>query len=130
MNTKTQREIDAVLRLDGPARFRHFIKQVVDREETWGLWENGWALMENENGVPVLPLWPAREYAELNRVGEWARYEPAPIPLNELLEELLPRVASQGALLGVFPTPAGKGVALDVEELSSALRAYEVENYG
>jgi hypothetical protein len=130
MTPKSEKEIEAVLRLDGPARFSHFVKQVVDFEEAWGLWKDGWALMTNNDGTSVFPLWPAREYAQLNCTGDWSEYEPRAIPLVELLDGLLPDLVTQGILPGVFPTPTGKGVTPSVAELDRTLREKESENYG
>jgi hypothetical protein len=84
--------------------------------------------MANDDGMQVFPLWPAREYAELHRTGDWSVYEARPIPLAELLDELLPKLAERGALPGVFPTPNGKGVTPRAEELSRALRD-ELQKY-
>src|SRR4051812_31525339 len=65
---------EAVLRLDATARHTHFVKRVVDAELVWGLWKDGWALMADETGQQVFPLWPAREYAELCAVADWEGY--------------------------------------------------------
>jgi hypothetical protein len=129
MRQTSSKEIEAVLRLDGPSRFRHFIKRVVDEEVAWGLWNDGWALMGDDAGVSVFPLWPAREYAELARTGEWVAYRVEPITLDDLLGDLLPSLIDKAVLPGVFPTPAGKGVTPTVKELESALRL-EMREYG
>lgn len=42
MRRTSDEEIQAVLKLDGPKRFRHFIKRAVDDETVWGLWFDGW----------------------------------------------------------------------------------------
>lgn len=128
MRRTTPKEIEAVLRLDGPTRYKHFVKRVVDDELAWGLWNDGWALMEDEAGQYVFPLWPAREYAELYAVGEWSGYLPEEIPLSDLMDELLPKLAEREVRPGVFPTPTGKGVTPTVLELLGALRT-EMENY-
>ena len=130
MKRRSDKEIQSVLLLDGPARFDHFIKQVIDFEEAWGLWNDGWALMANNEGTSVFPLWPAREYAELHRHGDWAEYQAKPIPLNDLLNDLLPGFGERGVLPGVFPTPTGKGLTPTSEELARKLRANDLENYG
>ena len=130
MKPRSEKEIQAVLRLDGPSRYEHFIKRIVDTEEVWGLWKSGWALMENSEGLPVFPLWPAREYAELNRIGDWADYEPKAISLLELLDDLLPSFTKRGILPGVFPTPGGKGVTPTADELATTLRKVNAINYG
>jgi len=129
MRPTSEKEIAAVVRLDGPSRLRHFVKRVADSEAAWSLWNDGWALMENNDGTPVFPLWPAPEYAELLRSGDWAQYEVRKIPLSDLLDELLPNLKLRGVLPGVFPTLQGKGVTPTPEELASHIRE-ELEKYG
>lgn len=52
-----------ILALDGPRRYAHFIKSVVDREVAWGLRaEGGWALATLENGAEAFPVWPSDEH--------------------------------------------------------------------
>jgi len=114
------KEIDAILSLDGAARFAHFVKRVVDEERAWGLWKDGWALMSDAQGM-VFPLWPAREYAERCRLGEWADYEPREILLEDLLDGLIPMLETRDVRPAVFPTPTGKGVTVRCTELASAL---------
>ena len=128
MRRTTKKEIEAVLRLDGPTRFSHFIKRVVDSETAWGLWRDGWALMANNDGRQVFPIWPAKEYAELCKVDSWSDYEAEEIRLQDLVNELLPRLRNHDVIPGIFPTPGGKGVMPTVEELISALKE-EGEKY-
>jgi hypothetical protein len=124
----TEKEIEAVLRLDGAGRFAHFVRRVVDEERVWGLWQNGWALMEDNSGSRVFCLWPAREYAELCRAGDWVSYEPKEILLADLIDHLLPDLEKDSIQVGVFPTPAGKGPIVTPRELEGPLRS-EMEKY-
>jgi hypothetical protein len=124
----TPKEIESVLRLEGPQRFAHFVKRMADEQRVWGLWDDGWASMEDDDGVMVLPVWPAREYAELFVNGDWSSYVPTEMPLDEFLDEMIPEVAEQSALVGVFPTPTGKSVTPPLPELEEALRE-ELTNY-
>jgi hypothetical protein len=117
-----QKEIEAVLSLDAQGRFKYFIKHVVDEEGAWGLWKDGWYLMADEHGL-VLPLWPAREFAVLCRVGEWAEHDPREISLELLLHNVMPTLEQRGMRAGIFPTPSGRGVVVSTKELSSALEA-------
>jgi hypothetical protein len=128
MRRTSDKEVQAVSRLGGPARFDHFVKRVADSEIVWALWDQGWALMATDDGTKVLPLWPAREYAELHCVADWVNYEAREISLDELLDELLPRIARDKVLLGVFPIPEGRGVTVTVEQLSALIRK-ELQNY-
>jgi hypothetical protein len=125
--TKPQ-EIAAVLRLAGPERFRHFVGRVADEERAWGLWSDGWALMSDAQGTAVFPVWPAAEYADLHRTGEWSAYEAREIPVRELLDALIPRLEQDDVPIGVFPTPTGQGVIVPPEQLADALRE-ELEKY-
>jgi hypothetical protein len=130
MRQTTQKEIEAVLKLDGPARAKHFVKRVLDAEAAWSLWKNGWPLLATSDETPVLPLWPAREYAELHRNGDLAEYELDEIHLEDLLDNVLPMLAEQGVLVGIFPTPAGKSVPIKADELAEWLRKLDEEYYG
>jgi Protein of unknown function (DUF2750) len=124
----TQKEIEAVLRLDGPTRFQHFVKRVADAELAWGLWQGGWAMMGDDAGSSAFPLWPAQEYAALLRTDDWAAMEPSRIELDRLLEELLPTLLRSATRLAVFPTPGGRGVVVTADALEAALRR-ELERY-
>jgi hypothetical protein len=124
----TQKELEAVLRLDGPARFQHFVKRVADAESAWGLWREGWALLGDDAGADAFPLWPAREYAALLQTEDWANHEPSEIPLDDLLGELLPGLRAKGTSVAVFPKPDGRGVVVTADELEATLRR-ELEKY-
>jgi len=124
----TQKEFEAVLRLDGPARFQHFVKRVADAESAWGLWRDGWALTGDDSGTDAFPLWPAREYAALFQTDDWVDHEPSEIQLRDLLGELLPKLRGKGTRVAVFPRPDGRGVVVTADELEASLRR-ELENY-
>lgn len=122
------KEVRAILGLDGPARFAHFVKRVADDQLVWGLFKDGWLLMEDNQRVRVFPLWPARPYAELCATGDWQSAEPKSMALDDLMTDLGPRLDDEGTLLGIFPTPSGRGVTLPYRELAVSLSA-ELEQY-
>jgi hypothetical protein len=126
MNSK---HIEAVLRLPGPRRYEHFIKVVADRGKAWGLYENGWALAANSEEAQVFPLWPAPEFAELVAIGEWSKYKPREIGIEDLLDRLLPSLRETGTLVGVFPTPSDKGVLPEIDVFENDLRN-ELSKFG
>ncbi len=125
----SEKQINAVIALDGPQRYRHFIKQVADRDEVWGLYKEGWALAATSEGEQVFPVWPAEEYAALSARDDWAGYEPSSITLEDFMEELLPMLERDGVLPGIFYTPTDKGVTPGIDQLTEDLRR-ELENYG
>ena len=122
VRTTKPKEIAAVLQLDGPARHAHFVRRVADEERAWGLWQDGWALMADEQGPSIFPLWPAGEYAALCAVDQWHGYTPREITISELLEKLLPHLTERALRTGVFPIPTDKGVIQPAEALAAALR--------
>ena len=125
----SQKQIESVLALPGPDRYKHFIKVVVDWEEVWGLFKDGWALAADENSVSIFPVWPAKEYAGLCATGIWAEYEPRSFSLEEFKGELLPKLKRDNILPGIFYTPGNKGVTPEVdkvvEDLSKEMAKYE-----
>jgi hypothetical protein len=124
----SKKQVEAVLSLPGEKRFKYFVKTIADREEVWGLYQNGWALAANEEGVEVFPLWPAQEYAEICAENEWGGYEPRSIDLNDFMEVLIPKLEADKVLPGVFYTPTSKGVIPSVDELRGAIEE-ELDNY-
>lgn len=120
----TPKQIEAVLALSGPDRYRHFIKVAADQRRVWGLHHrDGWALAATAANEPVFPVWPAREYAERCASSEWSGYEPREIELDEFLYGLLPTLRERRTLLGVFYTPHDKGVTPSLDRLEEDLRA-------
>jgi hypothetical protein len=120
--TISQKEMEAVLRLSGPERYDHFVKHVVDCQQAWGLWNEGWAMGKDDSGRLTLQLWPAREYAALSAVDGWSDYEPSEIPLEDLVNELLPNLQKDGIQPSVFRTREGDAVMPRVSQLLADLK--------
>ena len=118
----SEKEVTAVVKLTGAQRYEYFVKKVADRNELWGLWNNGWALGATDDGESTLPLWPAEEYADLCRKDVWADYEPRSISLPDFLERLLPQMASDGIRPSIFDTPTENSVLIEMGELEHDLR--------
>ncbi|MDX3775642.1 DUF2750 domain-containing protein [Chromatiaceae bacterium AAb-1] len=124
----SQKQIESVLALSGMKRYEHFIKIVVDWEEVWGLYQDGWAMAATEEGQNVFPLWPAKEYAELCAKDEWAGYKAESFSLSDFMNELLPNLKNDSVLPGIFYTPSDKGVTPTVNQVLDDLKK-ELENY-
>jgi len=117
-----------VVALPGAKRYEHFIKVVVNWEEVWGLYQDGWALAATDDGKKVFPVWPAKEYAALCAAREWSGYEPTSFSLDSLMDELLPNLKRDGVLLGVFYTPSDKGITPTIDQVLEDIN-HELENY-
>lgn len=122
------KQLAAVIALPSKERYEHFVKVVADRQEAWGLYQDGWALAATNDGISVFPLWPAEEYAAMCAQDQWAGYKPQAINLDDLLNELLPKLEQDGVLPGVFYTPNNKGLTPSVEQLRHDFEA-ELQNY-
>lgn len=124
----SQKQIDAIIALDGSNRYKHFIKVIADTQEVWGLYKDGWALAGTEDNQKVFPVWPAKEYAELCAESEWGGYEAELISLDDFMNELLPTLKDDEVLIGIFYTPLNNGVTPEIEQILNDLE-HELENY-
>lgn len=79
-------------------------------------------MSETDEGLPVFPLWPEKEYAELCVSGDWANYEPKSIDLDEVLDSMIPMLGERNILPGVFFTMADVSVNASADELEADLR--------
>lgn len=113
----------ALFALTERERLAALLQGIADGEEAWGLRrEDGWVL-DRAVDPPALPLWPHPDLAGACAVGERADAEPAAIPLDELLEDLLPLLEEDGLAVSPFPMPEGRGPALPAARFRAALEA-------
>lgn len=116
-------EIQSVIGLDGPERYRYCIKKIADSEMLWSLKDDkGWALFGDDAGHQLFPIWPHEKYASLCVDSDWAGYRPNPIALDSWLKRWLPGLKDENKLLAVFPTPQGRGIAVEPARLEMDLR--------
>lgn len=113
----TSKQLEAVFSLPGRMRYATFIKVAADQRCVWGLFSEGWALADMDNGRQAFPIWPASDYAVCCALGAWAGYEPREIDLDTFFENLLPKLAEKGTLAAVFPTPNEKSVTPNLKTL-------------
>lgn len=112
-------EIESVLKLEGEQRYKYFIKKIVGNDEVWGLYNNGWALVSDDNGDKLFPIWPAKEYAKLCSNSGWENYQPQSFTIDSFLEDLLPQLHSNKMLFAVFITPSSLGVTPTLEQIEN-----------
>ncbi|UTR15958.1 DUF2750 domain-containing protein [Salipaludibacillus sp. LMS25] len=99
MNNK---DIEVVSKLPASKRDEYFIKKVADFEEVWGLFDDGWAISEDDNGNPLMPFWPKKEFANLCIVGEWKIYKAEQIEHEDFMQEWLPGIKADGITTQFF----------------------------
>lgn len=124
----SQNQIEAIIKLPAPKRYSHFIKKVVGWKKMWALYDDSWAMLESEDGKPVFPLWPEKEYADLCVSGKWGNYTSKSIELDEVLNSIIPMLRERDILPGVFFTMEDGSVNASVDQLEEDLRA-ELTHY-
>jgi hypothetical protein len=114
-------ELRALQSLPAADRAAHLVQLVADWEEAWGLMdEQGWVVAKETD---AFPLWPHPELARACARGNWEGTMPAAIPLDELIEDLLPLLDEDGLRTALFPVTDDPGVLLDAAELRRRLEA-------
>lgn len=124
MNTK---EFDAVIKLPALKRYEYFVKKVVDYEEIWALYDDGWAITEDNQGNKMIPFWPKKEYADFCAKDEWKQYNSESIDLYEFINNWLPDMKLQELKPSIFWNNEDS-IILDSENLINDLE-YELEKY-
>ncbi|MEN3278685.1 MAG: hypothetical protein V7631_4475 [Massilia sp.] len=104
-------------------RYEHFIRRVADTGQVWGLVRDGWAIGKTDDGALVFPMWPSSELAQQCAVLEWEGYGPQPFALQDLFDELLAQLESDGILPGITYTPGEYGLTPSHAQLRADLRA-------
>lgn len=124
MKTLRNHEIESLLKADGPTRYAHFVSQVADWEQVWGLQApNGWVSLSDATEMPMFPVWPHEVYALLSATDAWADAVPTAIDVHEWTENWLPGLAKDSTRVAVFPTLEGRGVVIDPFALQRDIRA-------
>jgi len=115
-------EFDNVLKLAGPARYRHFIARIADWQQVWTLRQpDGFVTLGDDEGHICVPLWPHADYAMAFAVGDWSTCVPVDIDLDSFKEKWLPGMTRDSYLVAVFPTPSQKGVVVEPARLADDL---------
>jgi len=115
MNNK---EFAAVIKQPPNIRYEYFIKKVVDFEEVWGLYNDGWATALDLEGNQLIPFFPKKDFAASCAKNEWAGYKPKAIDLTEFINDWLFGMSKDGIKPSIFPNDDNT-VVLNIEVLLS-----------
>ena len=86
-------------------------------------------MVGDEDGNHIFPFWPAKEYANNCAISEWSDYEAKNIPLDDLLNVLLPKLINEKMKVSVFVVPDRLGsIVTHADRLLFDLKK-ECENY-
>jgi hypothetical protein len=67
-----------------------FFEQCISQSQVWLLQADDgmFALVEDEDGTSILPMYSSQLAAQESAVDEWVTYKPEPMPLRELIQWL------------------------------------------
>jgi hypothetical protein len=100
-------------------RALQFFQLVADWEEAWGLKDaDGWVVDKESDS---LPLWPHAALADACAARRWPDATPEPVPLDDLLIDLLPLLAADNLRVADFPSPDDPGLLLSPVEVADRL---------
>jgi hypothetical protein len=115
-------QFDAVIRLSGPDRYKHFISRIADWQQVWTLKQpDGFVTMGDDEGHVCIPLWPHPDYATALGTGEWATCKPEEIDLAPFRNKWIPGMIRDNYFAAIFPTPQEKGVVVSAKRLQEDL---------
>jgi hypothetical protein len=119
-----EEEFRAVSALPAGERYNHFVKRVADWESVWLLGDDdGPVALADDEGRDYLAVWPHPRYAEACACDAWSGLGPRPIEVHEWVTEWLPRLAEEGSMTVVFPTPSHQGFVVPPSGMADDLRA-------
>ena len=114
MNSK---EIENVISLEPFERYKYFIKKLADWEVFFTLLDDdGQYVLSELDEYKLFPMWSAKEYAELSKVGGWQNYEIKEINLTDLENEIIDFISQKDCLIDVFPVYDKTGFPVDLQE--------------
>lgn len=124
MNPK---EFESVINQSPNIRYEYFIKKVADFEEVWGLYNDGWATSQDDEGNMLIPFFPKKEFAEYCAINEWNVFKATSIDLDEFIDGWLEGMCEDGIKPSIFPTHKDSAL-VEISVLLKDLRN-EIEKY-
>jgi Protein of unknown function (DUF2750) len=117
-----EKEFESLIRSDADTRYSYFVKRVADWQELWTLAnEDGYALVADDTGRELVPVWPHARFAQACASDAWDGYSPRAIDLHAWIDQWLPGMERDGRRPAVFPVPGTKSVAVTPQRLRSDL---------
>jgi hypothetical protein len=118
---------EKIMNLTSKERYIHSIKEFVAHSKLWGLYDEGWALLSDEEDI-VFPLWPDKYYAEKMCMKDWKNYSPKEIDLDDFLENYIDDIKNKGFMISIFMNEKNKGIVVSPDEFLNHLE-FEIDKY-
>lgn len=125
----SDREIEAVSKLNAFQRYQYFIKRVADSEKMYilGTEEENFALAKVDNNI-LFSVWPTPEFALLCNVDQWKNFNVREITLEEFEDHIVDEIGNNNWLINVFSTRNKSGFVVDLDEFARDLNE-EMKRY-
>lgn len=117
-------EADRLRRLDDAARLDRTFTIIAAEGAVW-VWGDEDEVLFTEDGErrTLLPVWPHATVARLENEGEVAGEHAIRIPAKAFLDEWLPQLEEDDAVIAVFPVEDRNAAVLDLADFRSRLTA-------
>ena len=125
----SEKEVQALSKLEPFKRYQYFIKRVADAETLYTLLDKDgdFALSDVEDKV-MFSVWPAAEFAAQCAFDEWDGFTVQEVSLEEFENQLIDQIEENHWLLNVFAINRNTGFVVDINEfardLSDELKKY------
>jgi hypothetical protein len=125
----SDKEIEAVSKLEPLERYQYFMKKVADTEKMYSLVdkEGNFALSDVEINV-LFSLWPAPEFALKCAQGAWEGFTVKEITIEDFEDNILDIVSDNNWLINVFSIECKTGFVVDFGEFARDL-SHELKKY-
>ncbi|TGN30027.1 DUF2750 domain-containing protein [Empedobacter tilapiae] len=122
------KEIENILKLTPFERYQYFIRKIADREIAYTfIFSNGDYAISTIDDKKLLPIWSAKEFAELSKTDGWENCIIIELTFDDFEETLFDYIDENNLLLNVFPTDK-TGFVVSLEEFARDLKD-ELEQY-
>lgn len=110
-------------------KYYYFIRKCTEFEEVWGLYNEGWATLADDENNIIIPFWPEEEFAKYNCTNNWQNYHPKPIALNDFIDKWIPGMIKDKRLANIFYLEEGTSkIIITPQQLSEDINL-EMEKY-
>ena len=106
------------------ANYQRFIEHSQETGRVWGLHSaDGWVIVDSAEfeDSEVIPFWSEENYASAHCVGEWEKFKPTPIELEDFVENWLVGMDEDGTLVGPNWNADLEGLEIEPVEIAKQL---------
>lgn len=105
-------------------QLRNFASMILDSGIVWGLkGQEGWAVCDSIEfeDTEVLPFFASKDEAVRLCIDEWSSYEPQSMPIEEFLEDWLPGMHEDNAMVGLQWNSEMEGPEVEPADIARSL---------